>query len=237
VLLPIDNVVALVTGSNRGLGRALVDELLSRGVKKVYAASRSGSVPHEDPRVFPLALDVTRPDSLAEAARRAPDLNVLINNAGLLASYGVLSSTTEAIREDLETNFFGVLEATRAFLPALERNAPGVVANVLSVVSYASMPSIGGYSASKAAAWSLTQALRAELAPRNLRVTGIFPGAIDTDMIRSFPIPKTSPADVARAIVDGIEAGRDDVYPDPISAELGALWQTDPAAVERRLAG
>lgn len=237
MVLPIEGVTALVTGANRGLGRALVSVLLARGARRVYAASRS--IEREgplsgDPRVVPLALDVTSPESARAAAVAAPEVNVLINNAGLLASYGVLGADPAQIRMDMETNFYGVLNTTAAMLPALQHNAPGAVVNVLSVASLASMPALGGYSASKAAAWSLTQSLRAELAPRKIRVHAVFPGPIDTDMIRSFEMNKTAPHDVASAIISALAQGQDDVFPDPMSAQAGELWQSDPRAVERR---
>jgi NAD(P)-dependent dehydrogenase (short-subunit alcohol dehydrogenase family) len=234
-MVSIEKITALVTGANRGLGRALVLELERRGARRVYAASRAGeAVPGSS--AVPLVLDVTRREQLEAAVQRAPDVCVLINNAGLLASYGVLGSEASAVRQDFEINFHGVLETTRAFLPVLERNGPAVISNVLSVAALAAMPAIGGYSASKAAAWSLTQSLRGELAPRGIQVQAVFPGPIDTDMIRSFQLPKTSAADVARAVVDGLLAGTLDVFPDPMSAEVGVLWQRDPAAVERRFA-
>jgi NAD(P)-dependent dehydrogenase (short-subunit alcohol dehydrogenase family) len=232
-MLSIENVVALVTGSNRGLGRALVLELERRGARRVYAASRSGA-PVPGSKAVPLALDVTRREQIEAAVERAPDVSVLINNAGLLASYGVLGSELSSVRQDFEINFHGVLETTRAFVPVLERNAPAAISNVLSVAALAAMPALGGYSASKAAAWSLTQSLRGELAPRGVQVQAVFPGPIDTDMIRSFDLPKTSAADVARAVVDALLAGTPDVFPDPMSAEVGALWSRDPGAIERR---
>lgn len=236
MVLPIETVVALVTGASRGLGRALAEGLLQRGARKVYAASRTGEISWAgaDDRLVPLALDVTEPKQLRAAAEAAADVNVLINNAGLLASYGVLGSDVAEIRRDMETNFYGVLDSTSTLLPALQRNAPAAVVNVLSVVSLASMPGLGGYSASKAAAWSLTQSLRAELAAHNVRVHAVFPGPIDTDMIRSLELDKTPAPDVARAILDALLSGELDVFPDPLSAEVGALWRQDPRAIERR---
>lgn len=239
-MFPIENVVALVTGSNRGLGRALVAELLSRGAKKVYAASRSGELEPSlagDPRVVPLRLDVTDPAQVQAATEVASDLNVLINNAGLFVSHGLLTTDPVEIRRDMDTNFLAVVDVTRRFVPALVRNTPATIVNVLSVVSLAAMPALGGYSASKAAAWSSTQALRGELAARDVRVMAVFPGPIDTEMLRGMEMPKTAPAEVARAIVDGLVNGEADVFPDPMSREIGQLWRTDPGAVERRFAG
>lgn len=242
--MKIQDSIALVTGSNRGLGRSLVTSLLERGARKVVAAARDGAAAEAlrslDPaRVQPLALDVTDPAQIAAAVRAAGDVSLLINNAGSLASYSVLAAEPGDVRKDLEVNFFGVLSLARAFAPVLERAAAGggaAMVNVLSVVSLASMPPLGGYSASKAAAWSLTQSLRGELGVKGVRVHAAFPGPIDTDMVRTFEMTKTSPSDVARAILDGVEAGAEDIAPDPMSAGVLATWQKDPAAVARQFA-
>lgn len=220
--------VAFVTGSNRGLGRQLVDQLLARGAK-VYAASRTGEA---HPGAIAVKLDVTKPDEIAAAARLATDTTLLVNNAGTLASASVLTADHAAIEQDLGVNFFGVLDVVRAFVPNLPRGA--AIANVLSVVSMASMPGIGGYSASKAAAWSLTQSLRGELRARDIRVHAVFPGPIDTDMTKAMTMPKTSPEEVARAILEGIFAGVDDIAPDPMSREVYGTFVADPRAVERQ---
>jgi NAD(P)-dependent dehydrogenase (short-subunit alcohol dehydrogenase family) len=234
--------VVLVTGANRGLGRALVLEVLARGARRVYAAAR-------DPRqleplgsaVIPLQVDITHHESLARAAERATDITLLINNAGVLASFGALTSDEDDIARDFQTNFFGMLAATKAFLPALERaaSAPGgqaAIVNILSIVSLASMPALGTYSASKAAAHSLTQALRSDLAKTGIRVHAAFPGAIDTEMVKSFEMPKTSAKDVAQGIVDGVEQGLDEIIPDDMARELVAAWKRDPKELEHKLA-
>jgi NAD(P)-dependent dehydrogenase (short-subunit alcohol dehydrogenase family) len=236
----LERSTALVTGASRGLGLALVADLLRRGVRRVYAATRTAE-PHaalsalDHDRVVPLVADVTNMTQLRAAAARASDVDLVINNAGVLASTGVLESQVGELQRDLETNFFGVLAVARAFVPVLR---PGsAIVNVLSVVSLASIPALGGYSASKAAAWSLTQSLRAELAPRGVRVHAAFPGPIDTDMIRALDLPKTPPAEVARALLDGVAADRNEIFPDPMSADVGATWAHDPRALERRFAG
>ena len=242
--MKLEDSVALVTGANRGLGRALVQSLLERGARRVHAAARTAEAAAAlralDPdRVSPLVLDVTDPAQVAAAAAAASDVQVLINNAGSLASYAVLGAEPDAVRRDMDVNFFGVLALARAFAPALSRAAEAgeaALVNVLSVVSLGSMPAVGGYSASKAAAWSLTQSLRGELGARGVRVHAVFPGPIDTDMIRSMGMPKTSPADVARALLDGVAAGTEDIAPDPMSAGMLATWQHDPRAVARQLA-
>lgn len=242
--MDIRKATVLVTGANRGLGRALVEASLARGAARVFAGARDLEtleplLARGEGRVIPLRIDVTDQTSLEAAAAQVDDLTVLVNNAGLLASFGVLTSPLADVQRDLDTNFFGVLRTTRAFLPALRRAAEGgraaAVVNVLSVASLASVPPIGAYSASKAAAFSATQALRVELAPRGIRVHGVLAGAIDTDMVRAMDMPKTSPEEVARGILDGLAEGIDDLAPDPMSRELVKLWRTDPKALERQL--
>ena len=238
--MKIADTVALVTGANRGLGRALVAELLARGARRVYAAARDPRAIPEDRRVVPLRLDTTDAAQVAAAAAAAPDVRLLVNNAGALASTAVLSSSRESLQHDLDVNYHGTLNVVRALLPALSAqpsSGDAAIVNVLSVVSMASMLGLGGYSASKAAAWSLTQALRAELRAKGVRVHAAFPGPIDTDMTRGMELVKTSPADVARAILDGVEAGHDDIAPDPMSADVLATFQRDPRELERRFAG
>jgi NAD(P)-dependent dehydrogenase (short-subunit alcohol dehydrogenase family) len=225
----------LVTGANRGLGRALVEQLLERGAATVYAAARTPGTLSQADRVVPIQLDITSPTEIAAAATRIPALDLLINNAGLLASFNIVESTVEAIERDMQTNYWGTLAVTRALLPAIEKSK-GAIANVLTVASLAAMPAHGGYSASKAAAFSLTQALRGDLAKRGLRVHAVFPGPIDTDMIKGFDLPKTSAADVARATLDGIARGDEDIFPDPMAASVGAEYAKMPKSVEKMFA-
>lgn len=237
------NAVVVVTGANRGLGRALIDAALAAGARKVYAGARDPSqlaaaAKTAPGKIIPLALDVTSPASLAAAAAAAPDATVLINNAGVLASYNVLAATPEQIAQDFATNAFGLLAASKAFLPALERAPAGTAAlvNVLSVLSFANIAGLGGYGAAKSAAFSITQALRSELAAKRIAVHAVFPGPIDTDMIRSFELTKTSPEVVAKNIVDGVARGIEDILPDPTSQDYHATWSADPKALERRFA-
>ncbi len=244
--MKMNDAIVLVTGANRGLGRALVHASLNAGARRVYAGARAleslddlhGSAKD---RVVPLSIDITDSRSLAAAAERARDVTIVINNAGVLASNGLLTSTTEAISQDFATNTFGLLAASRAFLPALERAAAGgadraALVNVLSVVSLANMPGLGGYSASKAAAYSITQGLRAELAKKLIRVHAVFAGAIDTDMVRTMEMPKTSPEAVAKSIVEHVGRGIEDIAPDPMSRDLFAMWKRDPKELEKALA-
>lgn len=232
----IEGTTALVTGSNRGIGHSLVKALLARGARRIYAAARSPSkvaalVTEGGGRVVALELDVTKASEIATLATRAGDVTILFNNAGVIASQNLLASSRAALESDFATNFYGPLEVTKALLPALEKNQGGIV-NVLTLLSYASMPALGGYSAAKAAAFSLTQALRSELKKRRVTVFGVFPGAVDTDMIRSFEMPKTSPDLVASAILDGIARGEEDIYPDPMSRDLASKWRSDPKTLE-----
>ena len=234
----IEGSVALVTGASRGLGRALVSALVDAGAAKVYATARDvGTLSPADPRVVPLTLDTTNPEQIAAAARKAPDVTLLINNAGALTSYNVLTMSPESLDADLRTNVYGMLAVIKAFLPALER-APGggTIVNVLSLASLASFPPLGGYSASKAAAYSVTQALRPELKARRIDLLAALPGPIDTDMSRDLQIPKTSPGETARGILAGIARGEEEIFPDPMAQQMGALWNQSHKDYERAFA-
>jgi NAD(P)-dependent dehydrogenase (short-subunit alcohol dehydrogenase family) len=232
--------IALVSGANRGIGRALVEALLDQGARRVYATGRDlatldGVVALDRARVRPLKLDVTNPGDARAAAGAAGDVNLLINNAGVATAAGAADTSVDMIRETMETNFFGLVNVTNAFLPTL-REHHGAIVNILTIVALASSPILAAYNASKAAGWSLTQSLRADLARHGITVHGVFPGAVDTDMIRSFTLPKTPAIDVARAVLDGIEAGTEDIFPDPMAQQLYAAWRQDHKAVERQLA-
>jgi len=233
--------VALVTGANRGLGARLVHELLTGGIAKVYATARDVQSIAADvaahPRVEVLGLDVTSPESVAAAARTASDVSVLVNNAGVLSFGSALEGDLEGFERDLATNYFGVLRTTRAFVPVLERNAPATIVNVLTLIALAPVSPMAGYSASKAAGHSLTQALRAELRPRDISVLGAYPGGIDTDMLAGVEADKADPALVARRIVQALAADETLVFPDDASAGAGSVYLTDPVALERMLAG
>lgn len=210
----------LVTGANRGLGRALVDEALTRGAATVHAAARA-PIDHPDRRVQPIRLDITDPVSVARAANHIGALDVLINNAGVSMVDDL--SDPAVIEEHLAVNLFGPLRVTRAFLPHLTESG-GVLVNVLSLAALATVPVTPAYAISKAAAFSMTQSLRALLAGQGVSVHAALPGPIDTDMIRDWDIPKTSPADVARAILDGIANGDEEIFPDPMSGTVAPGW-------------
>jgi NAD(P)-dependent dehydrogenase (short-subunit alcohol dehydrogenase family) len=221
----------LVTGANRGIGQALTAEALRRGARRVYAGTRQ-PLAHPDRRVTPLTLEVTNQAQIQAAADRVEALDLLINNAGI-ALYDDLSDPA-ALERHLAVNLFGSYGVTQAFLPLLTRSR-GAIANVLSVYAFAPLPLIPAYSISKAAAFSLTQSLRALLASRGVRVHAVLTGPVDTDMTRGFDIPKASPDQVARAILDGVEAGEEDIFPDPMSASLADGWRSGAAkALERQ---
>src|SRR6266852_812945 len=203
----------VVTGANRGIGQALVEEALRRGAKRVYAGTRQ-PLAHLDGRVTPLTLDVTNAAQIQGAVESVESLDILINNAGL-AQYDDLSDRAVPERH-LAVNLFGPYGVTQAFLPLLV-HARGAIVNVLSDSALAPFPLVPAYSISKAAAFSLTRSLRALLAGRGVRVHAVLPGMIDTDMSRGVDMPKSSPEAVARGILDGVESGEEDIFPDPMS--------------------
>ena len=223
----------LITGANRGIGRALVTEALRRGAKRVYAGTR-GALDITDERVTPLGLDVTSAEQIEQAARQVGSLDVLINNAGI-AIYDDLSKP-EVIEQHLAVNLFGPLNVTRAFLPLLKRSKGAIVNNV-STVALAALPVVPGYSISKAAALSMTQSLRALLAGQGVTVHAILTGPVDTDMNRGFDIPKASTESAAAAIFDGLEKDEEEIFPDPMSQSIADGWRNGVAkAMERQVA-
>jgi NAD(P)-dependent dehydrogenase (short-subunit alcohol dehydrogenase family) len=239
--MKIHNVTALVTGANRGIGSAFVQALLKAGAKKVYATARKldslSAVTALDPaRVIPLQVDVTNSKSIAALAERTRDVTLLINNAGILAFGNILEVPTDTISSQFDTNFYGTLNMSRAFVPIIEQNQGGAIVNLLTLVALASMPGLSVYNASKAATWSLTQSLRASVAAKGIAVYGVFPGAVDTDMLAGVDMAKTSPADIATGVLTGIESGQEDIFPDPMSTQLYAAWKQDHKAVEKQFA-
>lgn len=227
--------VALVTGANRGIGAAIVDALVAAGIGRVYAAARSPAAVAVG-RVVPIALDITDAELVARAAREHADVEILINNAGVLGGQRLLAAADPAAAElEMRTNFFGTLAMCRAFAPVLAGNGGGAIVNVLSILARVPFPEVGSYAASKAATFSLTQAIRGELAAHKTLVVAIMPAFVDTDMTRRLPMPKLSPAAVAESIVDALRRDVEDVYPGPAAA-LAAELQSDPKAVERRFA-
>ena len=223
----------LVTGANRGIGKALVEEALRRGAKRVYAGTRQ-PLAHSDGRVTPLTLDVTNAAQIQAAVERVESLDILINNAGL----GLYDGWTDraALERSLAVNLFGTYGVTQAVLSLLTRSR-GAIVNVLSITAFAAMPVMPAYSISKAAAFNLSQTLRAHLAGQGVRVHAVMTGPVDTDMSRGLDIPKFSPESVARAIFDGVEKGEEDIFPDPVSESLAESWRSGAAkALERQFA-
>jgi len=231
--------VALVTGANRGLGARLVQELLGAGAAKVYATSRTAGAVGADvaanPRVETLTLDVTDQASVAAVAETARDVTVLVNNAGVLAFGSALEGDHATFERDMQTNYFGLLRVTRNFVPILERNKPGAIVNVLTLIALAPVGPMAGYCAAKAAAHSITQSLRAELRDRDITVLGAYPGGIDTDMLAGVEAEKAAPEVVAQRIVAALAAGETLVFPDDASAAAGSAYLTDPLKLEEIL--
>jgi NAD(P)-dependent dehydrogenase (short-subunit alcohol dehydrogenase family) len=221
----------LVTGANRGIGQALVEEALMRRAKRVYAGTRQ-PLAHSDGRVTPLILDVTNAAQIRAAVESVESLDILINNAGVFL-YDDLGDLA-AIEGHLAVNLFGTYRVTQAFLPLLTRSR-GAIVNVHSVAAFAALPLTPAYSISKAAAFSLSQSQRALLAGRGVTVHAVMPGPVDTDMTRGLDIPKTSPESVARALFDGVEKGEEEIFPDPMSASMAESWRSGAVkALERQ---
>ena len=223
----------LVTGGNRGIGRALVSEALHRGAKRVYVGTRK-PMAHSDARITVLPLDVTDADQIRRAVGEVGALDILVNNAGI-ALYDDLSEQA-TLEQHLAVNLFGTFNMIRAFLPLLT-SARGAVVNNLSVNALAPLPLIPAYSVSKAAAFSMTQSLRTLLADQAVAVHAVMTGIVDTDMTRGLDAPKATPDAVARAIFDGVEADEEDIFPDAMSASMAPGWRSGPAkALERQYA-
>ena len=228
--MKIEGSVALVTGANRGLGRHFAEQLLGRGAAKVYAAAR-----HPDgitlDGVVPLRIDLTDQASLDTAAEVASDVTLLVNNAGVYTSGGLLSAPMADIRAEMETNYFGTLSVTRAFAPHLIANGPAAILNVLSVLSWLHPVGFGAYAAAKAAAWAQTDVVREELAAQGVDVTALHVGFMDTDMVAAIDAPKEDPRAVAALALDGVEQGSLEVLADQLSRDVKAQLSADRGAV------
>lgn len=239
--ISLNGAVALVTGANRGIGAAFVTGLLDAGAQRVYAAARNpqtlATLVQSDARVAPVTLDISDDTSVQEAARRLVDVNLVVNNAGALLGARLLAaSDLSAARQEMEVNYFGLLRMCRAFAPILAINGGGMLINVLSILSRMANPAGGGYSASKAAALSLTQSVRAELQAQGTRVIGVMPGFVDTEMAAGITDYKIQPSEVVRAAFDALQTDQDDVYPGEQASQIAAMLLQDPKMVERRFA-
>jgi NAD(P)-dependent dehydrogenase (short-subunit alcohol dehydrogenase family) len=228
--MTIEDKTVLVTGANRGLGKALADEALARGAKHVYACTRQ-PLAHPDGRLTPLRVDVTDPAQVQAAAGEVESLDILVNNAGVMLPDNPLEPTV--LEGHLAVNLYGPNAMTQAFLPALI-SSRGAVVNLLSCAALAPLPMFTSYSASKAAAFSLTKTLRAAHAAQGVRFHAVLAGPIDTDMTRQLNIPKTSPEVAARAIFDAVEEGVEDIFPDPATAPLAEAWAAGPDKILER---
>jgi NAD(P)-dependent dehydrogenase (short-subunit alcohol dehydrogenase family) len=232
---PIEGAVVLVTGGNRGFGRALVDELLERGAAKVYATSRSAQPgPQRDNRIVPLMLDVAGDSSVAAVAQAAPDVSIVVNNAGVSLATPVLDAPLFAIRDELETNLFGIIRVARAFAPVLAEQPRSSMVNVLSALSWLSFGR--GYEISKAAAWSATNALRLALRDQGTIVTALHVGYMDTDMTARVDAPKADPRDIARQTADAIIAGDYEILADDTTRAIKSQLSEDVTALYAQLA-
>jgi NAD(P)-dependent dehydrogenase (short-subunit alcohol dehydrogenase family) len=240
--MKIRGAIAFLSGANRGLGRVLAEQLLAAGVATLYAAARDPAALAEvvalDPdRVRPVGLDTTDHAAVEVAAELAGDTTLLINNAGVAAFAPGLTAPPEDVAREMAVNFGGSYAMVRAFAPVIERNGGGAIVNVLSMAGLAAIPPLAGYSASKAAAHSMTQAVRAELRPRGISVHGVYPAGIGTDMLAHPSIPHSSPEEVAAGILAGVEAGEEDIFPCALSRAEAAVWWADPKGLERQHTG
>jgi NAD(P)-dependent dehydrogenase (short-subunit alcohol dehydrogenase family) len=218
--MKIENAVVLITGANRGLGLEFAKQALARGAKRVYATARDVSSV-KLAGVIPVQLDVTKPEDAAWAASNFPDVTIVINNAGIARIGGFAAAEAQdTLREQLETNLFGILNVSQAFAPVLAKNGGGAVLNVLSLLSWINTPMIAGYGVSKAAAWALTNGLRHELRAQGTQVVGLHAGFIDTDLTQGFDIPKATPADVINQAFNALEANHEEVFVDDPSRQI-----------------
>lgn len=228
--MKIQNSTAFVTGANRGLGLAYARALLAAGARKVYAGARDPSTVPVIEGLVPVRLDVNSADDIAAAAAQCDDVDLLINNAGIIADEPLLGGRgADGLREVLETNLHGVLAVSRAFAPVLRANGGGALVNMLSALSWASLPGSASYSISKAAAWALTNGLRNELRGQGTLVVGVHAGYIDTDMVKDVDSPKSRPEDIAQAVLDGIEADASEVLADDTARYVKAGFAATPS--------
>jgi NAD(P)-dependent dehydrogenase (short-subunit alcohol dehydrogenase family) len=240
--MEISNAIALVTGANGGLGSHFVEQLLQLQASKIYVCARTISklqtlVTLDPVRIIPIELDVTNPESVKAAAAQCSDVTLLINNAGTSLNHGIISAPDlEAAKAEMDVNYFGMAAMCRAFAPILKQQGGGAIVNILSLLGKVNLPFSGSYSASKAAAISMTQSVRAELAAQKTLVVGVMPGTVDTDLAKSWPDPKVAPAEVAKAALQAVIDGLEDVYPGEQAAQVSAQLLADPKGVEKYMA-
>ncbi|MEO5862816.1 MAG: SDR family oxidoreductase [Burkholderiales bacterium] len=241
--MQIKGSIALVTGANRGVGRATVKVLMEQGAAKVYATARDASKIADLAAAYPgkveaLALDITKPNQVSAAGQRAKDVNLLINNAGVNQMKGFIAADSiDPARAEMEANYFGTLAMCRAFAPVLKTNGGGAIINVVSVAARVTIPILGSYCASKWALFSMTQGVRAELAKQGTFVVSVNPGAIDTDMAKGMDMAKLDPADVARQSLQAVEDGVEDIYVGEMAKGTMQSLRADEKAMEKQLAG
>lgn len=226
--------IIFITGTNRGIGKSLVKAALAMGAKKVYATARNLSTlaDFNDDRVVKLKLDITNAEQIQKVVGQAIDTQILINNAGVISPGNILDGDMEKIKYDMHVNYFSTINMMRAFVPVLEKNNEPRIINIASIAIYVNFPFIAGYSASKAALYSATQAARIELAKKGIVVHAVNPGAIDTDMNKGSTMDMTSPDDVALSILQEVEAEKLDIIPDKIGRSMYSIWKEDPANLE-----
>jgi len=239
--VPIKGKVALVSGSNRGIGKAITIELLENGAKKVYAGARNVISLDKlkmvyGERLIPIELDVTKDETIENASKIAKDVEILINNAGIFSPGNFLDGNLlESLKTNLDVNVWGLVKLTNAFLEIIRNKKSGSIVNLSSVAGLASMPMALTYSASKAAVHSIIQGLRGELKTYNISVIGVYPGPIDTEMTKSFEMEKDTPENVAKSIIKGIKYGVEDIFPDLMSLHFGETYFASPKATEEQL--
>jgi NAD(P)-dependent dehydrogenase (short-subunit alcohol dehydrogenase family) len=241
--MQVNNAVVLVTGANGGIGSHFVQELLHLNAAKIYVCARSASklsrlVDLDPARIFPIELDVTNLQSVQAAAQQCHDVTILINNAGNSFNQGLIAADSlEAARAEIEVNYFGMLSMCRAFAPILKQQGGGAIVNILSLLGRVNLPFSGSYSASKAAAISMTQGVRAELAAQKTLVVAVMPGTVDTDLAKEWPNPKVAPSEVAKTTLQAVIDGLEDVYPGEQAQQVSAQLLSNPKGVEKYMAG
>jgi NAD(P)-dependent dehydrogenase (short-subunit alcohol dehydrogenase family) len=240
--MQIKDSIALVTGANGGIGTQFVEGLKAGGATRIYVAARSPEkvsalVALDPERIIPVALDVTSPQSVNQAAAQCQDVTLLINNAGTSLNQGMISATSlDDARAEMEVNYFGMLSMCRAFAPVLQKNGGGAIVNMLSLLARAHLPFSGSYSASKAAALSMTYGVRAELSAQGTLVVAVLPGTVDTTLAKDWPDPKVSPTEVVKVALQAVADGVEDAYPGQQAIEVAAQLLSNPKGVEKYMA-